>query len=227
MRKKQLTAVATERLFGVIILLLLVGLVADFIFVTNFLKNEAVKAQTLRAQSEATDSDVAKLKSAKAWLDDNKEIVKRTSAIVAQSKLYQYQNQIIEDFNGYGGQTGISISGYSFTVAASASTPAAPGATATSPPVSSAAPSPGTGSTTAPSPGSATGTGPKAPVGVNSVTVTVTFGDKVNYQSFLNFLRLLEQNVTRMQVTDLSLNPDAKEPQNVTNPTITVIVYTR
>ncbi len=230
MSKKKMNAVAAERLFGVVVLLLLVGLVADFIFVTNFLKSEAVKTETLRAQSDATDNDIAKLKSADEWLSENEDVVKRTSAVVAESRLYQYQNQIIEDFNGYGSQAGVPISGYSFMAAANAASPGAPTTATPPPPSNSGGSAPGASPTPAVPPTSSVGvaaTTSKAPTGVNSITVTVTFGDKVNYQNFLTFLRLLEKNVTRMQVTDLSLNPDAKEPQTVTNPNITVIVYTR
>lgn len=220
MKKKQLTAVATERLFGVVILLLLIGLVVDFIFVTNFLKSEAVKTETLHAQSDATDSDIAKLKSANAWLQDNEDVLERTSNVVAQSKLYQYQNQIIEDLDGYGKQAGVIISGYSFTLPSSGtpSAPAAgasPGSTpgATSPPPSTPA-----------APGAANASS-KVPSGINSTSVTVTFGDKIGYQNFLNFLRLVEKNVTRMQVTNMSLNPDSLDGRIISNPNITLIVY--
>lgn len=202
-----LTAVKAERLFWLVIVLLLVALVVDFIFVTNFIKSEAAKSEVLRLQAEATDSDIAKLKSANAWLKKNNDIVERTGAIVAESKLYQYQNQIIEDFNSYGRQTGIPVLGYSF----SSSTLPANGATPPPAPTTPAAPAPAT----------------KAPPGVNSTTVTVTFGEQVNYQAFLNMLKLLEQNVTRMQVTDVSLSPDALNPQAIATPNITVIVYTR
>ena len=212
MKKSRLNAIKAERLFWAAILLLLIGLVVDFIFVTNFLKTEATKSGFLRAQADATDNDITKLKSANIWLKKNNDVVKRTNAIVAESKLYQYQNQIIKDFDSYGQQTGIPILGYSFTPAG---TPAA-GTAAAAPPPSSAA-------TTLP----AAGTTAKAPPSVNSTTVTVTFGESVSYDGFLNMLKLLEQNVTQMQVTDISLTPDTKNPKMITNPNITVIVYTR
>lgn len=212
MKKKGMNAVTAERLFGVVIVLLLVGLVSDFIFVTNFLKSESIKTEILHKQSDATESDISKLKSADAWLKENEDVIKRTSAVVGQSKLYQYQNQIIEDFNGYGSKTGVPILGYTFaassttvTTPTASATPAAPTGAAAGAPVAAA----------------------KAPVGVNSITITVTFGDKVNYQKFLNFLRLLEQNVTRMQVSNISLTPDSKDLSSIVNPNVTVIVYTR
>ncbi len=210
MKKNRMNAVTAERLFGVIIVLLLVGLVSDFIFVTNFLKSESIKAEVLHKQSDATESDISKLKSADAWLRENEDVIQRTSAVVGQSKLYQYQNQIIEDFNGYGNRTGVPILGYTFaasstTATTPAATPAAPSGAAAGAPAAIA----------------------KAPAGVNSITITVTFGDKVNYQKFLNFLRLLEQNVTRMQVSNISLTPDSKDLNSIVNPNVTVIVYTR
>lgn len=224
MSRKSISATGAERLFGVVIVLLLVALVADFIFVTNFLRAKANDTETLRLRADASDSDVAKLKSADTWLKRNKEAVERVDAVVAQSKLYQYQNQIIQDLNGYGDQLGIPVSGYSFSTPLNLSSPGAPTAGA-APPVPTAP------TTTAPAAQAPTGgtlpTAPKAPAGVNSTTVTVTFGDKVSYTNFLNLLRLVEQNVTRMQVTDISLTPDSKEPSTIINPSITIIVYVK
>lgn len=207
--KSRMTAILAERLFMLTVALLLVGLVVDFIFVTNFLKTEATKTEVLHQQSDVIDSDISKLKSADVWLEKNDSTVKRASAIVAQSKLYQYQNQIITDINSYGAQTGIPISGYGFTQTAATGAAAAPTAPAT------------------PTTGSATAATPQVPAGVNSVTVTISFASNVNYQSFLNFLRLLEQNVTRMQVTQIALTPDINNPATLVNPNISVIVYTR
>jgi hypothetical protein len=203
MKKNRMTAVLAERIFGLAILLLLVGLVVDFIFVTNFLKTEAAKTEVLHQQSDVIDSDITKLKAADVWLRKNDDVVKRTSAIVAQSKLYQYQNQIINDFNSYGAQTGIAITGYSFTQTAA------------------------TGAAPAPTPAGTPATVAKAPAGVNSVTVTINFASNVEYQRFLNLLRLLEQNVTRMQVTQIALSPDPTNPNLLVSPNISVIVYTR
>ncbi len=203
-----MTAVIAERLFVLAVALLIVGIVVDFIFVTNFLKTEAAKTEVLHQQSDVIDSDITKLKAADAWLEKNNDVIERTSAIVAESKLYQYQNQIINDFNSYGAQTGIAITGYSFTQTS------VPGAT-------SATPAPPTAST-----GTAA-TVAKPPSGVNSVTVTINFAPNVEYKNFLNLLRLLEQNVTRMQVTQIALTPDSANPQLLVSPNISVIVYTR
>lgn len=215
-----MSPIIAERLFGVVIVLLLILIVADFIYVTNFLRASVRETETLHQSSDTSDSDIAKLKSAEIWFRKNKDSVNRVNAVVAESKLYQYQNQIIQDFNGYGDRLGIPIVGYSF------STPSTPGAPATAP-VGGAAPAPAPASPTAPTTPTAPGStaAPKAPTGVNSTTVTVTLGDKVSYQNFLNLLKLLEQNVTRMQVTNVTLTPDNQNPDIIVNPNIAVIVY--
>jgi hypothetical protein len=220
-QKHRFTAVAAERMFGAVIVLLLVGLVADFIFVTDFLKSEAAKTEVLHKQSDATDSDITKLKSADEWMKKNEKTIERTSAIVAESKLYQYQNQIIEDLDSYGAKAGTQILGYSFSSPGVAG--AAPASATPAPTTAAAPPQPAT----APAGSSATPGTTKAPSNVNSTTVNISFGEKIRYQNFLNLLSLLEQNVTRMQVTQISLSPDTKQPDLLINPTVTIIVYTR
>lgn len=52
----------------------------------------------------------------------------------------------------------------------------------------------------------------------------ITIGGQVDYRSFLMFLRDIETNLTKIQVTSLSLNPD-KNPAYISNPTLGLEVY--
>lgn len=63
-----------------------------------------------------------------------------------------------------------------------------------------------------------------AVTGTKRTPFTITLKGPLAYSSFLKFLRDIEQNLTKIQVTSLALAPD-KNPSNVTNPTISLEVY--
>lgn len=68
---------------------------------------------------------------------------------------------------------------------------------------------------------------PKVAGGLKTIKATVTLQNPVNYQSFLRFLKLIEQNLTKMQITDISVAPEAANAANVTSPSIGLEVYVR
>lgn len=202
MSKPRLNAVVVERLFGLVIFLLLSGLVADFVVASNYLKTQASKLESLHQQADASSNDITSLKYAETWLQQNASTVQRANDIVATSSTYQ--DQVIKDINTYAAQAAVPISGYTFTAPTAAGVPAAP--VAATPAAVGAA---------------------KAPPGVTANNVSVTLGEDVDYQSFLRLLKLLEQNVTQMQITNMTLTPDTTNPSKLVSPNITLTVYTR
>lgn len=63
--------------------------------------------------------------------------------------------------------------------------------------------------------------------GLKSVTAVLTVDTPVSYQSFLLFLKYIEQNVTRMQITDLQLAPASENANNLSTAGLTLKVYVR
>lgn len=63
--------------------------------------------------------------------------------------------------------------------------------------------------------------------GLKSVSAILTMQTPVNYTSYLRFLKYIEQNITKMQITDLSLAPDPDNPNTILNTSITLKVYVR
>lgn len=61
--------------------------------------------------------------------------------------------------------------------------------------------------------------------GLKSIAATITLQNPVPYRSYLTFLKLIEQNLTKMQVTDISIVPDKDNPNLINNPTIGLEVY--
>jgi len=215
MKKSGLSAVVAERLFAFAIIALISIIVVDFIFVTNVLRAHAREADHTRIQANISDDDITKVRSAKVWLERHQDEVKRAERIVAESTRYQYQNQIIQDFQDYAAQVGISVSGFTFS-----SPTTGGGGQTTTPPSSNTA-------TAAPPSSSNSSGGSTTPKGVTSVNVTVNLGEKITYQQYMDLLRLIERNVTRMQVTDVSLTPDSQDPNLIASPTLNVLIYVK
>lgn len=63
--------------------------------------------------------------------------------------------------------------------------------------------------------------------GLKSVSASLSLQTPVTYTSYIRFLKYIEQNITKMQITDLSLVPDPDNANNVRTTTITLKVYVR
>lgn len=75
-------------------------------------------------------------------------------------------------------------------------------------------------------PEQATATAPDT-TGLKSVTAVLTLSTPVPYQNLLLFLKYIEQNVTRMQITDLQLAPAVENANNLSTAGLTLKVYVR
>jgi hypothetical protein len=60
--------------------------------------------------------------------------------------------------------------------------------------------------------------------GAKKTSFTLSLKGPMAFVTFMRFLRDLEANLTKIQVTSLTLAPD-KDPNNITNPTISCDVY--
>ena len=193
---KSLKATTLRVALTVILVSMLLGVGGGFYLAYKHLEESA--QSTAQAQSEARSSDarVEQLRETERQLEINAEAVEKARQIVAESQSYQYQNQIIHDLTMYANKVGLSIRSFSFQGNALATGPSAPAST------------PGQPSTSAPTNSSAN---------IKSVTVSVELAGNITYISLLNFIHLIEQNLTRMQVTSIALSGDAPSTQSGTS----------
>lgn len=61
--------------------------------------------------------------------------------------------------------------------------------------------------------------------GTQITNVTVTIANPVAYENFLRFLMSIEQNLTRMQITGVTMTPDQDDNNRIINPRIGLEVY--
>lgn len=216
--KSSITPTKLRLIFIIILILLLAAGVGIFMFGYSQIKTFVTQSQDIATKAEASNSSVENLIATKKSLATYKDTVKRADQLVAESKRYAYQDQIIKDINAFAAKANIGINNITFadaktTPVASASTAPAPTAPATS----------GSGSAAMPS------TTGSALTGIKSMTAAVTLKNPVDYNNILTFMHLVEQSLFRMQVSEvgLSRSDDAKDPNKVTSDSITIEVYIR
>lgn len=211
-----LNAITMRYVLLALLLLLLTGMAGGFHFAYSVLHEEATESANKQAELQSIDNRLRKLEKLKQDLAKYKPSAERAAQIAASAKSYQYQNQVIDDLKFYAATAGVDIDSFTFkeddskakttpTKPAGASTPGAPSAP------------------TAPSTGGAPNAAGAAP---KSTQVSIQLGKDVGYTNLLHFLHLIEKNLTRMQIADLSLGR-GENNASVSVQTLTLEVYIR
>ena len=196
--KKVLNASIARIVLSLLLLIILSAMVGLVIFVYSFLSKTSEEVGKMQTEATAVDAKIQSLLASKSQLDRNSDTVKKAKNIVSESKLYQYQNQIIQDLNTYADRAGIPIKSFSFQ-----NEPTTSAKTATSSKQTST-----------------------SPAGVKSTFVSIQLGDHIDYTKFLHFLSLIEKNVTRMQLSGVSISRGANNHE-ISIQSLEVKVYTR
>lgn len=195
-------------LVALIFILLLMG--GGFYLAYSSLGKTAKEVSEVQTQAQSSDAKLQNLALLEKQLEDNSAIVDRAKQIVADSQSYQYQNQIINDLTYYANQAHIGITSFTFQDSAAASGSSSSGSTSSS--------STSTSSSSTP---------PASTVnGVKSTQVSIQISNNVAYQDFLHFLYLIEQNLTRMQVSDVTMSK-GDNPNTVSAQSLNIEVYIR
>ena len=196
--KKALNASIARIVLSLLLLIILSAMVGLVIFAYSFLSKTSEEVGKMQTEAIAVDAKIQSLLASKSQLDRNSDTVKKAKNIVSESKLYQYQNQIIQDLNTYADRAGIPIKSFSFQ-----NEPTTSAKTATSSKQTST-----------------------SPAGVKSTFVSIQLGDHIDYTKFLHFLSLIEKNVTRMQLSGVSISRGANNHE-ISIQSLEVKVYTR
>lgn len=172
-----------------------------FYFASANLRSVATAVSHKVADANASRNNLENLKKIERFLAEQQDTIARVDSIVADSQSYQYQDQIILDLNSYAAKAGIAITNFDFAAAATA-TPAAPVAGAPA-----ATPAPATG-------------------GVKSTTVSISVANPVDYIRLLKFIKSIEQNLTKMQISKIGLSKGTNANE-VSTDALTIEIYVR
>lgn len=189
---------------GLVILLSAVG--TGFYFVYQQVNNLAEQTAIKQTEADSIDRKVTYLQGLKKELNEQSENITKAQKIVAETKDYQYQNQIISDLSRIAMASNVQIQSYTFNNESAASTSGE--ATATAQP--------------AQTPGD---TSPKSTI--NSTEVSIKLGDGIEFKNYLTFISLIERNITRMQISDVSITRNEENPNLINSQEINIKVYTR
>jgi hypothetical protein len=182
MKKTSLTAASLRLILSIFLFVIIALGILLFSFAYSKLKDAAVDVSHSVADASASQNNLQNLQKLKQDLAAKQDVVTRAENIVAESRSYEYQNQIINDLNDYAARAGLSITTIDFSSAQA-----------------------GTGPTT--TPGTAAPATPSTTInGVKSTFVSVTLKNPVNYTGVLRFLKSIEQNLTKMQVSNIGLS---------------------
>lgn len=197
-----------EKILIFLVLAIFFATLGAYYFLSSFAKSQAIEADHSMISAQSTQNDIENMEKSHKWLVDNAEIVSRTNSIVADASQYKYQDQVINDLETFASQSKVNITDYKFNEAG-ASTEAAGGAAA---PTSSAG-TEAAGTPTTPASSAST----QLPSGLTATTVTLAFnyGKSESYGAILLFIKRIEKNVTRMQITNLVIEPDDEDRNRV------------
>jgi len=205
MIEKQTKALTPAKLRIVLLGLIVVTLIGSgfgFWLFRNQMTTYAESVNEDARSATVSSNDITMLQSLQAQLEENSVAVTRAKNIVADSKSYQYQNQIISDINTYAKAAGVGIAGYGFNSEGS-------GAAAAS----------GTAAPAAPL--------PAAPSGLKTTSVSVTITNPVSYRAIIRFIHSIELNLTKMQLSGVTLTKSDTNSDEVTVGPLTIEVYVR
>ena len=198
-----ITATKMRLVLSVTLVLIIAAMATGFYFVYLYLQKVSDEAAAVQTTANSSDASVQALLRTKQELATYGDTVQKAQQIVAESQSYRYQEQVIRDISEYARRASIPVTSITFQGASSADT-----ASAATPPASSGA------------------NKPTANGGVKNTTVSVALAPNIPYANLLHFIHLIEENLTRMQITQVSI-ARGDSPDTVTAQAFNIEVFLR
>ncbi len=200
-KKFELTASSLRLVLSLTIAILISAGAAGFIFMREELIKLASETNNLAINANTSRYNLQNLKKLEAELAKLQDAKQKAAAIAAESKSYMYQNQIISDVYAMADKADLSIDNIDFV------------STASAPPADTPQNVNGAVNTS----------------GLNSTFANITVKSPVKYENILAFIRYIELNSTKMQISKISL---AAQKENgvvtgVSSDTFNIEVYVR
>ncbi len=207
-----LTAQKLRTLLIVSIFLIILLTVGIFTYTRGILAGYAVDVQKVSDTATSSSQNLSALNTLKTKLAEDKTAVERAKNLVAESQSYAYQDQIVKDLKTFATKSKVTISGFQFNSEET-------GAAGTTP-------APNVAATPAPAAGTVTPATPTPASSLKTVSVSINLKSPLAYRDVMNFIHMIEQNLTKMQLTGIAFNKDTGS-DNVTVNALTIEVYVR
>lgn len=214
MLKKSISNLSAQKLrmlLLVTILLIITLSIGIFVYTKGVLTTYASEVQEVSDIAALSSQNLSSLATLEQKLASNKNAVERAKSLVAESKSYAYQDQIIKDINTFATKSNVSVTGYQFNgdTATGAAAASGSGAATTQPAEDAATDQTATQS------------------GLKTISVAMTLKSPVAYKNVMDFIHLIEQNLTKMQLTGIAFAKDTDSPNNLSVSSLTIEVYIR
>lgn len=191
LRSSSITSLNYVLIAGLVLSIILIGY--GVYLAQSKLTERVVEVDHLRIDADSNDKNINYAKQLEQILTQHEQDIKRAESVVADTKYYSYQDQVVKDLNAYAVSAGVTILGFNFSQP----------------------------TTQKKSPASST-----APSSQKTMLATVTLKNPMSYESFIRFLRLIENNLTKMQVTQLDAQlANQGAPGSVLVPVINLEVF--
>lgn len=175
-KKLELTAPSLRLILALTITIMISIGAAGFWLVREELVKLASETNSLATGVSASRYNLQNLKKLEYELKRLQDAEQKATTIAAESKSYMYQNQIISDIYAMAEKTGLSIDTINFTSASSTPTDT-----------------------------TQTISGSVASSGLKSTFANISVKNPVDYDDLLAFIRYIELNSTKMQISKISL----------------------
>gem|GEM_PF-642355 len=197
---KKINSITLRNILIGALLLSLVITGGVFYFAYCHINQYAQTVSNLNTKANDSDDSLENLQKLSNLLDKQKNVLKKSENIVASSQDYNYQNEIISDLSNYAVKTGVSLSQINFTSDTSLTTGNTSLAITNAPIVA----------------------------GLKTVTISLTLSSPLPYVNLLHFIKALENNLTAMQISEISISHDSTMNSSyVSIQPLTINMYTR
>lgn len=195
----KLTPSRARIVLSLIFIVVVMAIFGGSYYVYTFLSGIASEVSVMRGDVASADAKVRNTELLKKQMEDNKEIMEKARWLVGETKMYKYQNQIINDISVIASKSGVSVKSFVFdnsTISGSKKSSQKSSSSKSSPQM-------------------------------KSTLVSIELNGSNEYTKILHFMSLLEQNTTRMQMLGVSLSQEKDENGDLKIQTIDMEVYVR
>lgn len=120
MKNGSLTAVRLRLILSISLIAIALAGAAGFAAIHSMLLTTAETVSKTSADATASGNNLQALQRVEQELETYQSVVNRSTQIVADSRNYQYQNQIINDLNSYAQRSGVTVTNIDFSAEANA-----------------------------------------------------------------------------------------------------------
>ncbi len=197
-----MTPRSMNQVLKVIIVLLVIGTISGLYFANKKLVTIAQDTSKLKADVAVGDKQLKTYQQTKIQVDELSYVNELANTVLPAN---QDQSAIVAELSEFANRSGLTVSQITFSDTSKAATSAAP-----------------------PSSSSAAGkTALTVPKGVLVVPVEIQLKSGSKYSNLLSFLKTIESNRRKSQVTNITLTPDSKDRANLSQVSIALNLYTQ